>query len=99
MKRKVVLIHDTTVKFPQYSQINKLDRKIQEIFDTIAIPLIPSNEIHCWERIIDKIIGKLKVVAYFLLHIDFLACETNELVFKSQTENWTTNCIEPIFRT
>lgn len=61
-KKKVVLVHDTTSPFPQYSKIQTLPLEVQSVFSSIAVPLIAKYTKNCWKKIADKIFDKIKVV-------------------------------------
>lgn len=62
--KKIILVHDTTSDFPQYSAIEKLPKEVQPIFSSIAVPLVAEHLHSCWDKISDKIFDRIKVRKY-----------------------------------
>ena len=59
--KKIIVVHDTTSPFPQYSDMQKLPKGLRHIFSTIAVPLATEHLSTCWSKINDKIFERLKV--------------------------------------
>ena len=66
-RKKIVLVHDTTTKFPQYTEISKLSVNCRKVFDCIAVPLTSKHLDSCWNRINDKIFERVKVNLHIIL--------------------------------
>ena len=90
-KKKVVLVHDTSSKFPQPSEIDRLSPEVKNIFTTVAVPLIAKYVKEAWKKIADKLFDRIQVSLHFSSILTKSATKSNGLVFKSQTANWTKN--------
>ena len=83
-KKKVVLVHDTSSIFPQPSEIDRLSPEVQNIFATVAVPLIAKYVKKAWKKIADKLFDRIQVSQnIFSSILTNSETKTNELVLKS----------------
>jgi hypothetical protein len=97
-KCKIVIVWDTTCKFPQYSKIKTLSTEVQGIFSSIAVPLIKEYAKNCWEKVADKLFNRIKVNLQEENPLS-IACRENELVSQPSTIDWSTHSIKSVLRT